>query len=89
MSATRETEWERRKRRDAMRADHNGKCDICGVGIGEKGLCQAQRKRALDEDHDHATGLHRGFVCARANRLLWSWVTPEWLRAAATYLDKS
>lgn len=64
-----------------------GACDLCGAMPGTKGLCGAQLKRALDEDHDHRTGAHRGFVCARANRQLWAWVTPEWLRAAAIYLE--
>lgn len=88
MRGAKESEWQRRQRRNAMRAEHHGLCDICGAADGEIGLCGARRKRALDEDHNHATHEHRGFVCARANRQLWGWVTPEWLRAAANYLEE-
>ena len=87
MRGAKESEWQRRQRRNTMRAEHDGLCDICGAALGDVGLCKARRGRALDEDHDHSTGLHRGFVCARANRMLWSWVTPEWLRKTADYLD--
>jgi Recombination endonuclease VII len=70
-----------------MRADHDGKCDLCGAAEGDTGICGMRRKRALDEDHDHTTGAHRGFVCWRSNKWLAGWVTPEWLRAAALYLE--
>lgn len=91
MSSTRESEWTRRKRRETERAAHvaahGPACELCGAKPGTKGLCGAVLKRALDEDHDHTTGAHRGWICARANRQLWGWMTPAWLRAAAGYLE--
>lgn len=87
----RESEWTRRMRRERERAEHvaaNGDtCEMCGARQGEQGLCGATRKRALNEDHDHRTNLHRGWICDRANKQLWAWVTPEWLRTAADYLE--
>jgi len=50
-------------------------------------LCRNVPKRGLDWDHDHRTGKHRGWLCARCNRFLHGWMTPEWLRAAADYLE--
>jgi hypothetical protein len=54
-------------------------CAICGRGPGS---------RRLDRDHDHLTGKPRGLLCHRDNRQLPSWVTPDWLRAAAAYLEE-
>ncbi len=80
MSATKETEWERRTRRARERAEHvaaNGPaCQICGN----------VPKRGLDQDHDHRTGKTRGWLDHRCNRGLPSWVTPWWLIRAAIYL---
>lgn len=58
------------------------RCGICGRGPGS---------RRLDRDHCHRAteGRPRGLLCARCNRALPSWVTPEWLRAAADYLDRA
>ena len=87
----RESEWQRRKRRERERFEHivrhGDYCELCGAGPREKGLCGATRKVSLHEDHDHATGAHRGWICGRANKQLWGWVTPAWLRAAADYLE--
>lgn len=84
MSAARETEWQRRTRRererDAHIALHGNVCELCG---------NAPKSRGLSEDHDHRTGLHRGWLCHRCNRGLPSWVTPEWLHAAAGYLERA
>lgn len=44
-------------------------------------------KRRLDIDHDHKSMVVRGLLCHRCNRALPSWITSEWLRAAADYLD--
>jgi hypothetical protein len=45
--------------------------------------------RKLDRDHDHSTGKPRGLLCHRCNRMLPSWITPEWLDQAAVYLRRS
>lgn len=55
-------------------------CALCGR------LPSANRR--LDRDHDHATGQPRGLLCARCNRALPRWVTPDWLRLAAVYLER-
>lgn len=81
MKAVRETEWQRRKRRDTERAahvaEHGPACELCG----------SVPKRGLDEDHDHKTGRHRGWLCARCNRVMHYWQTPAWHRAAADYIE--
>lgn len=56
-------------------------CAICGKF--------PSRSRRLDRDHCHATGSPRGLLCARCNRQLPGWVTPEWLEKAADYLRKA
>jgi epoxyqueuosine reductase QueG len=55
------------------------------------GICQtaATGTRRLDRDHDHKTATPRGLLHARCNRALPSWVTPEWLEAAAAYLRRA
>ena len=61
-------------------------------GVERCGICGAEPSgsRKLDRDHDHADGGRpRGLLCHRCNRQLPSWVTPEWLRAAADYLERS
>lgn len=58
------------------------RCAIC--------LCDRDRdKKRLHRDHDHRTGRPRGLLCFRCNSALPSWVTPEWLRAAADYLERT
>ena len=54
-------------------------CGICGIG---------PRSKRLDRDHDHKTGKPRGLLCHRCNRALPAWVSQDWLRAAASYLDR-
>lgn len=80
MTAAKETEWARRQRRDRERAahvaEHGPACQICGN----------VPKRGLDQDHDHRTGVTRGWLCHRCNRALPSWVTARWLLKAARYL---
>jgi hypothetical protein len=43
-----------------MLKDQNGGCYICGKVPDDK--------RALDIDHDHATGKVRGLLCSNHNR---------------------
>jgi hypothetical protein len=54
-------------------------CAICKRGRGS---------RRLDRDHDHRTGKPRGLLCPRCNRALPTWITPNWLRLAAGYLEE-
>lgn len=55
-------------------------CNICG---------RPEQSRRLDRDHDHHTGGARGLLCHMCNRALPAWATPEWLRTAADYLERS
>ena len=84
MPKTSANDWATRQRRERERARYiarNGNvCELCGrVATG----------RGLSEDHDHATGAHRGWLCHRCNRALPTWVNPAWLRFAALYLESS
>lgn len=83
MTAVKETEWQRRKRRNREREahvqEHGPACELCG---------NVPKTRGLDQDHDHKTGLTRGWLCFRCNKFLHGWMTPAWLRSAATYLEE-
>jgi hypothetical protein len=58
------------------------RCGICGR--------EPSAVRRLDRDHDHrGDGRPRGLLCAPCNRALNDRVTPEWLRAAADYLERA
>lgn len=62
---------------------------LLGAQDGHCAICQATpRTRRLHVDHDHRTGEVRGLLCHRCNRALPTWMTPEWLYAAARYLDR-
>ena len=67
-----------RKFYEALLQLQEGHCAICP---------NPPRKRRLDMDHDHRTMEVRGLLCVRCNRALPSWITPEWLRQAAEYLE--
>lgn len=55
---------------------------------GHCALCpNTPKTRRLHVDHDHATGRVRGLLCYRCNRALPKYLTADWLRAAAEYLD--
>ena len=80
-----------RGEREQARAAHDDRCDLCGAARGETGVCGIRRSegRGLDFDHDHVGGGFRGLICWRANRWLARWVTPDFLRAAADYLERA
>ena len=50
---------------------------------------RSEKDKRLQRDHDHLSGRPRGLLCVRCNRALPSWMTPEWLEAAAEYLRKA
>lgn len=79
----RETDYQKRQRRTKERAEHvalhGPGCELCG---------NVPKSRGLHEDHDHKTGLHRGWLCARCNRVMHYWMTAVWLRDAARYLEE-
>lgn len=65
---------------DRLLAEQGGVCGVCGRLPSEK--------RRFDMDHDHKRLYLRGLLCPRCNRALPVWITPEWLRAAADYLER-
>lgn len=69
-----------RKHYEALLAIGGGGCWICGREPSEN--------RRLDMDHDHNLMFIRGLLCVRCNRALASWMTEEWLLAAADYLSR-
>ena len=46
-----------------MEKKQNNKCAICGAGPSEK-------RKSLDADHDHVSGLFRGLLCHKCNRMI-------------------
>ena len=61
--------------------------EVCGVCLNPP-----SESRRLDRDHWHSgpyAGEARGLACVRCNRALPSWVTADWLRRAADYLERS
>lgn len=57
---------------------------------GVCGVCKLppSTRRKFDLDHDHRQMYARGLLHARCNRALPAWITPEWLRQAADYLER-
>lgn len=58
-------------------AAQGGHCALCPNG---------PKTRRLHVDHEHATGLVRGLLCHRCNRVLPTWVTAGWLGRVLDYL---
>jgi len=57
-------------------------CEVC--------LSPPRGKRALHLDHDHSTGLFRGWLCHGCNAAIgWARDSPDTLRNLATYLVRS
>jgi len=68
-----------RDRYDGLLEFQGGGCAICGRRPGT---------RRLDLDHQHKEPMFlRGALCVRCNRNIPDWVTSEWLRKCADYLD--
>ncbi len=66
-----------------------GLCDLCGQEETALARRDTGEKRALQQDHDHKTGVLRGRICLDCNRGLGAFKDdPELLRAAATYIEK-
>jgi len=65
---------------DELLAQQNGVCAICG---------HPPKTKRLNIDHDHKTMEVRGLLCHKCNRALPDWVTLEWLRRAAAYVERS
>lgn len=81
----------RRSRRSAHRAAVNKFRDYDGLLAFQGGGCAICGKRPgvrrHHRDHDHKTMRMRGILCPKCNISLHGHFTPEWLRAAAAYLD--
>lgn len=56
-------------------------CGICGR--------EPESGKRFHRDHDHRTGKPRGVLCFPCNLQLKHSSTVEWLRAAASYLERS
>ena len=65
---------------DRLLEEQGGVCAICAR--------EPNPRRRFDIDHDHLHMRYRGLLDPRCNRALPYWVTPEWLRAAADYLER-
>lgn len=66
-----------------------GLCDLCGKEETALARGKTGELRALQQDHDHATGAERGLLCLDCNRGLGAFKDdPELLRVAATYIEK-
>ncbi len=64
---------------DATGETRSGPCDICTTAV-----------RTLHLDHDHATGLTRGWLCQKCNRGLGHFNdSADLLLAAGAYLERT
>lgn len=66
---------------EAWEVRYGALCNLCGAARSQK--------QRLCRDHDHKTGAPRGLLCVKCNRALPAWVTPQWLRRAAEYIEQS
>lgn len=57
-----------------------GKCALC--------FRPEPPNKKLDLDHDHKAMHIRGLLCWRCNKFLHPWMSPEWLRRAASYVEE-
>lgn len=57
------------------------RCGICGV--------EPKPGKKLHRDHDHCSGTPRGVLCFPCNLQLKNGYGPQWLRAAADYLERA
>ncbi len=65
---------------DAMLREQGGVCRICGR--------TPKQGRVLHVDHDHVTGRLRALLCFTCNNALGDFADdPDWLRAAARYVE--
>ena len=72
---------------DAMLADQDGVCAICGKP--ESVLGRGGTPRRLAVDHDHRTGAVRQLLCHRCNLVTWAVEdNPALLDAVHAYLAK-
>lgn len=69
-----------RHRYEELLETQGGGCALCG---------RPPKTRKLDLDHDHGRMVVRGLLCVRCNRALVSWMTREWLLAAAEYVGRT
>lgn len=70
---------------DRMKAEQDEACAICRNPFSD-----IPGPNGLHVDHCHTTGAVRGLLCSKCNTGLGKFRdTPEYLRAAADYLDKS
>lgn len=69
-----------REQYDALLAEQQGRCAICGT-------TKPGKSGRFHYDHDHTTGEFRGFLCARCNLGIGYFQDrSELLRAAAAYV---
>lgn len=72
---------------DALFAEQDGKCAICGRKW--EPLTKAGRKsRRMHRDHDHTRMKPRGLLCANCNRHLKDRFEAEWYLKAYNYLRR-
>lgn len=70
---------------EAMLAEQDGKCHLCGEAPDPDGIKAASR---LHVDHDHVTGKVRRLLCNRCNMGLgYLRDNPKLMRLAADYVE--